>query len=151
MKGRQSEPRQWLIVNAPPDPALWQALRRLPRDSGVLLLLPLPRADRLRLRQMASLRRLTVVVETPRAAARIHGLRELTGALLRRSPLVLISPLYPTATHPEWKPLRRMRAAALARLANRSAIALGVMKELRFRRVQRLGFIGWAGISEFRN
>jgi thiamine-phosphate pyrophosphorylase len=43
-----------------------------------------------------------------------------------------------------------MRAAALARLAGRKLVALGGMDERRFRRVERLGFVGWAGISAFR-
>jgi membrane protein DedA with SNARE-associated domain len=40
-----------------------------------------------------------------------------------------------------------MRAATLARLADRRAIALGGMDQRRFARVQALGFAAWAGIS----
>jgi thiamine-phosphate pyrophosphorylase len=40
-----------------------------------------------------------------------------------------------------------MRAAALLRLAKSPVIALGGMGERRFRRIQRLGFSGWAGID----
>jgi thiamine monophosphate synthase len=43
-----------------------------------------------------------------------------------------------------------MRAATLARLANRQAIALGGMNRQRYANVAALGFIGWAGISAFR-
>jgi len=40
-----------------------------------------------------------------------------------------------------------MRAAALIRLAPVPVIALGGMNEAGFRRIERLGFQGWAGID----
>src|SRR5260221_2412916 len=150
MKCRQSVLRQGLIVNAPPGAKLWRGVSRLPSDSGVLLIERIKPGDMRRLRCLAALRKLTIVTEAARTAARVHNLDELTGALLRRPALILISPLYPTRSHPDWKPLPRMHAAALARLAKRRAVALGRMDERRFRRVQRLGFIAWAGISAFR-
>lgn len=64
--------------------------------------------------------------------------------------MVLLSPLFPTDSHPDWKPLKRMRAAAFARLARRKLIALGGMDARRFARIRHLGFKGWAGISAFR-
>ena len=88
-----------------------------------------------------------IVTEAARTATRVHDIRELRSALLRRTPLILLSPIYPTASHPDWRPLPRMRAAALARLAGRKLIALGGMSERRFRQVKGLGFGGWAGIS----
>jgi thiamine-phosphate pyrophosphorylase len=83
-------------------------------------------------------------------AKRVHNLSELRSAMLKRTPLVLLSPIYPTSTHPDWVPLPRMRAAALARLARRRLVALGGMDARRFRRVKNLGFQAWAGISGFR-
>ena len=53
----------------------------------------------------------------------------------------------PMRSHPERKAMPRMRAAALARLARSRAIALGSMNRRRFRAIQKLGFVGWAGIS----
>ena len=41
----------------------------------------------------------------------------------------------------------RLKAAALLRLAKAPAIALGGMSPQRFKRVERLGFQGWAGID----
>ena len=64
--------------------------------------------------------------------------------------MLLLSPLYPTSSHPQWQPLLRMRAGTLARLANRRAVALGGMNRKRYAIVAPLGFIGWAGISAFR-
>jgi thiamine-phosphate pyrophosphorylase len=55
--------------------------------------------------------------------------------------------MFATRTHPEMRPLPRMRAAALVRLTGRKAIALGGMNESRFRQVRALGFQGWAGID----
>jgi thiamine-phosphate pyrophosphorylase len=74
----------------------------------------------------------------------------LRQALLRRTPLILLSPVYPTRSHPEWAALPRMRAASLARLAGRRLIALGGMDAKRYAGIKPLGFRGWAGISAFR-
>ncbi len=150
MTRRQTMPEQWLIIGTRLDKALWSAVRTLKRRSGVLVISDLAPKDRRRLRQLARLRGFTVVVEKTGAAARVHNLRELRQALLRRTPLILLSPLYRTRSHPDWPPLPRMRAAALARLAKRTALALGGMDARRFRQDRRLGFVGWAGISAFR-
>jgi thiamine-phosphate pyrophosphorylase len=99
---------------------------------------------------VAASRDLTIVIEARSTAARVHNINELTRARLRRTPLILVSPIFATRSHPDWKPLPRMRAAALAQLANRRAIALGGMDEKGFGRVRRLGFVGWAGISAWR-
>ena len=147
MSRRQTIPKQWLIVAGEPD---WNAIRRLPRSGGVILIRPLQPTDARRLRQVARLRGLRVVEERKRAAVRVHDMRELTIAMLRRMPLILLSPIHPTRTHPDWAPLPRMRAAALARLAGRRAIALGGMDQRRYARIARLGFIAWAGVSAFR-
>jgi len=150
MGRRQTIASEWLIVTAPPDPALWRAIRRLKRGTGLLLLCRLPASQKRRLRHLAQLRSLQVVAEGPRTAARVHDARELLPALLRCVPLILVSPLFETGSHPDWAPLPRMRAAALARLAHRRAIALGGMSGKRYAKIAPLGFIGWAGISAFR-
>ena len=150
MKRRQRVPRQWLVADARLGDALWKAIARLPRGSGVLLLYrELPRRERARLvarlRRVARRQALVIADELASEAGRIHNLREL-----RRSagvPLLFVSPLFPTRSHPDWAPLPRMRAAALARLAKVQVIALGGMDEPRFERIRRLGFKGWAGID----
>ena len=85
--------------------------------------------------------------ELRREAMRVHDMRELRKAGLSRIPLIFISPLFATRSHPAWKPLARLKAAALLRLAKAPAIALGGMSPQRFKRVERLGFQGWAGID----
>lgn len=147
MPRRQTVPRQWLIVARE---AAIPAAQRLERGSGVLVLEALgPRALR-HLRRIARQRSLVVVPEGPRTAVRVHNVRELRRALGARTPLIFLSPLYPTASHPAWKPLPRMRTATLARLGGRRLLALGGMDARKFGRVKELGFQGWAGISAFR-
>ena len=146
MRARQSIPAEWLIIAGDADRVGIEAARRLPRGSGVLLLHPLSSSGVRMLRR----RGLTVIREARGIAARVHDARELRRALSARTPLIFLSPLYPTRSHPEWKPLPRMRAATLARLGKRGLFALGGMDARRFARVKKLGFQGWAGISAFR-
>ena len=148
MTRRQSMPEQWLIVSERPDAELWRSVRRLQRGSGILILAELRPAERRRLRNFARHRELTVIAEGE--AARVHDVVELRAALAKRRPMILLSPLYPTASHPDWPPLPRMRAATLARLGGRELFALGGMDARKFARVRNLGFLGWAGITAFR-
>jgi thiamine-phosphate pyrophosphorylase len=103
-----------------------------------------------RLRRLAVTKSLVIVDDAKAGAVRVHNLCELRRALLARASLVLLSPIHATRSHPEWRALPLMRAAAFARLGGRELFALGGMDERRFRRIQRLGFIGWAGIDAFR-
>ena len=147
MTRRQSRPEQWLIVERLPD----DRLRRLPPGTGVLLVgASMDASAKRAVRRLARTRRLTVADEAAGQARRVHNVRELRSALLARTPLILLSPIHPTASHPGWRPLPRMRAAALARLGGRRLIALGGMDSKRYARVAPLGFIEWAGISAFR-
>jgi thiamine-phosphate pyrophosphorylase len=149
MRRRQTVPLQWLIVES--DGQLdAEDVRRLPRGAGVLLLFAPSAALSRRLRQVARQKKLTVVAEHPRAASRVHDMRELRRALQRRTPLILLSPIHRTSSHPDWSPMPRMRAAALARLGGRQLVALGGMNARRFAHVKQLGFQAWAGISAFR-
>jgi len=146
---RQTTPEQWLILNDEIGPTDWRALWKLPRGAGILLLRKQRPTESRRLRHLARTRELTVVVENPRTASRVHNARELRSALLRQAPLILLSPMWPTRSHPEWRPLPRMRTATLARLAHRKALALGGMNAERYTSIAPLGFIGWAGISSW--
>lgn len=93
MTHRQTTPKQWLILDNRIDPEHWQTLRKLSRGSGVLVLQSFGAMDNRYLRRLSRARRLTIVVETPRSARRVHNSRELTRALLKRTPLILLSPL----------------------------------------------------------
>lgn len=152
MKRRQtSSPQQWLIVRSDLS-ELPKAIRRLPRGSGVLIVEAERRGGgrkRLtpRARQLARTRDIQIRIETRRGVRRVHNVRELRRALLHRVPMILLSPIYPTRSHPDWTPISRMRAATLARLAGRRLVALGGMDARRFAQIQKLGFLGWAGIG----
>jgi thiamine-phosphate pyrophosphorylase len=153
MTHRQREiPGEWLILDARLGADWKRTVRKLPHGSGVLVLCH-ELSARERRKRMAALQRiakprhLRIVDGARRSAARVHNVRELRRALKAQVPLILLSPIFSTRSHPEWKPLPRMRAAALARLAGRRAIALGGMTRRRFRAIQKLGFIGWAGID----
>lgn len=140
-------PRQWLILKEVDEIG---AVRRVPLRCGVLVLALLPAREARFLRQLARQRSLMVERENLHSAVRVHDLRELRRARLQRTPIILLSPLYPTQSHPEWKPIPLMRAATLARLCGRELFALGGMDARKFARIKSLGFQGWAGISAFR-
>lgn len=142
-------PERWFLADER-DRELWRTIRKLPRGCGLLVLGETSASERRRMRQLGSLRGLTIVAEQPRRAVRVHNIDELRRALLERVPLILLSPMYPTRSHPDWVPLPRMRAAALARLADRRLLALGGMDSKRYTAIRPLGFVGWAGISAFK-
>ena len=152
MRRRQTVPSRWLVVDERLGEQLWRSVEHLPRGTGVLLLHHrLGRRERTRLlarlRRIARRRGLILVDEAQGGAARVHDLREIRTARLKGADLLFVSPIFATRSHREIPPLPRMRAAALARLAGRRAIALGGMNETRFRAVRALGFQGWAGID----
>ncbi len=152
MNRRQmSVPRQWLVADLRLGDAPWRALGRLPRGSGVLLHGGLPEDQRRRLRQgvlrIARRRGLVVADESRGEAARVHSLAELSEAHLHKVPMLFLSPIFPTRSHPGQAPMSRMRAAALLRLAKVPVIALGGMDAKKFSHVRSLGFSGWAGID----
>jgi thiamine-phosphate pyrophosphorylase len=156
MRRRQTRiPGRWLIADERSESDLWDALQALPRGSGVLVLLTeRNQAERRKLlrqlRRAGRARDLVVADESAGDAIRVHNLKELRRALLRRTPRILLSPIFATRSHVGSKPLPRMRAAAYARLAGRNLIALGGMNERRFAGIERLGFQAWAGIDAFR-
>ena len=144
-------PQRWLItddrlgdLDAP--------IRRLARGSGLLVrqheLAPRQRARLVRrLRRLAAARGLTMIDEAGGFARRVHDPREIARARLSGAKLLLVSPVFATRSHPGTRPLPRLRAAALARLAGKDPIALGGMNSRRFRAVKPLGFHGWAAID----
>jgi thiamine-phosphate pyrophosphorylase len=108
MKRRQT-PRQWLVLDRSDTPA-WRIVRRLPPGTGLLLLCHhLSRRERsamlAKLRRIATGRGLVVCDEARRGGARVHNLRELRRARLAPTRLIFLSPVFATASHPEWLPL----------------------------------------------
>src|SRR5512146_3294907 len=109
MTHRQSEvPRDWLIVDARLGEGWPSLVRKLSPGSGVLVL-DHERSARERRKLLASIRRiartknLVIVTDDPGSSARVHSAREMRSALTGRTRLILLSPLYATRSHPEWK------------------------------------------------
>ena len=147
-------PRVWLVTDARNDAALERAIARLPRGSGVIFrhyhLAPEAGA-----RRLAEVRRwcrryghrLEVAGEgygAGRALATAHSLREIGRANRRGAEAIILSPVHPTRSHAEAKPLGRARFLLLARRARAPVIALGGMTARRFR---GLPVHGWAAID----
>ena len=154
---RQLWPRVWLITDERTDTALDRAIARLPRGSGVIFrhyhLAPRDRA--IRLRQVSRLcrrfrHRLEIGGEgygppaPHRRLATAHDLREIGRANRFAASAVLISPVFPTRSHPGASTLGRVRLLLLARRAQMPVIALGGMTAHRF---TGLGVHGWAAID----
>lgn len=167
-------PAIWLISDARNDAALDAALDRLPRGSGLIFRhYHLPPAERrarfAALRRRARARGIIVVLAGPMRQARswgaegaygparmlargaeglrlvtVHSLAELARA--RRADAVLLSPVFPTRSHPGSQTLGPLRFRLLAARAAVPVIALGGMGPVAAR---RLGWPRWAAIDSF--
>ncbi|MCZ8018708.1 thiamine phosphate synthase [Novosphingobium sp.] len=160
-------PHIWLLSDARNDAALERAIKRLPRGSGfVFRHYHLPEGARRarfdRLARLARARGIAVVLAGSAAQARrwgadgsygphgdatlatAHSLRELRRAC--RAAAVLLSPVFPTRSHPGGKALGPLRFRLLAAHAPVPVIALGGMNA---RTARRLRWPRWAGIDAF--
>lgn len=165
MNRRQPLPAIWLISDARNDAVLEQALTRLPRGSGLIYRhYHLPEDERRArfeaLRRIARPRGHVVALAANPALARcwgadlsygprgdlvpVHSLRELRRA--GRAQAVLLSPVFPTRSHPGGRVLGPLRWQAIAAHAQVPVIALGGMNA---RRAKRLKARAWAGIDAF--
>ena len=158
-------PEIWLVSDARNDAALERALARLPRGSGFIFRhYHLPEADRraryVELARIARARGHLVVLACSRAKARgwgadlaygadghlvpVHSLREIGRA--KQAVALVLSPAFPTRSHPAAKPLGPIRFRLLAAHAQMPVIALGGMNS---RAARRLRWSFWAGIDAF--
>lgn len=158
-------PAIWLISDARNDAALGQALRQLPRGSGFVfrhyhLAAPARQARFAALARLARARGHVVALAGSRAEARrwradlaygpgqelapVHSLREIGRA--RGALAVLLSPAFPTRSHPGAPSLGPLRFRLLASRAGVPVIALGGMNP---RTARRLDWPYWAGIDAF--
>ncbi len=172
MPPRQPFPKIWLISDARNDLVLEAALKRLPRGSGLIYrhyhLSPISRRTRFeRLARIArSCGHLVILGGSanearawgadgaygaphlmklgPRAIrlVAVHSLRELAQA--RRADAILLSPVFPTRSHPGGANLGAVRFLSLARRSRHPIIALGGMNPARAR---HLGAPRWAAID----
>jgi len=170
MRPRQTLPALWLLSDARNDALLEEALRRLPRGSGLIFRhYHLPEPDRrARFARLARLCRQRgdwlVLAGTEQAARRwraqasygpptaapglrlatAHSLREVGRANRTGAALVLLSPVFPTRSHPGALHLGPLRFQLLARRALCPVVALGGMDR---RRARQLRGYGWAAID----
>ncbi len=150
-------PRIWLVTDARNDAELDRTIARLPRGSGVIFrhyhLMPNERAARLaQVRRLC--RRFAHRLEIAgqgygppaphRTLATAHNLREIGRANRCGAQAVLISPVFPTRSHPGGPTLGRVRLLLHARRAQMPVIALGGMS---VRRLSGLPVHGWAAID----
>ena len=150
-------PTLWLVTDARNDAGLERAIARLPRGSGVIFrhhhLPPRERAQRFaQVRRLCRRfgHRLEIAGDgygppaPHRRLATAHGLREIGRANRCDAEAVLLSPVFPTRSHPGAKALGRAKFLLLAKRSRAPVIALGGMVARRFR---GLPVHGWAAID----
>jgi thiamine-phosphate pyrophosphorylase len=167
-------PELWLLSDERNDATLEAALRRLPRGSGFIYRhYHLPDDERIarwwELRRVARSRRHVVILAdsamtarewgadglygAPRALyptrdlltlATAHDLAEIGLANRARADAVLLSPVFPTRSHPDARTLGPVRFRLLAAHAAMPVIALGGMTA---RTARRLAWPRWAAID----
>jgi len=173
MQRRQPSPSLWLMTDERMGERLWTALDRLPRGGGVVfrhygLEAGARRALFAEVRKIARRRGLVLLLAGSDGQARawradgshnrdrlrqrgglrsapVHSLLEL--ARHRNATLFFVSPLYPTRSHPDTRPLGAIRFASIARRARGTVVALGGMDSKRGRNATALGADGWAAID----
>ncbi len=164
-------PRLWLVSDARNDAQLETTLSRLPRGSGLIFrhyhLAKGPRLARFHALKALCRRKghAIVLAGTGREARRlgadgsygppvpapgplrlaaVHSLRELARANRARVRLALLSPAFPTRSHPGARRLGPLRFRLIAARAAMPVLALGGMNP---RSARRLKPFGWAAID----
>jgi thiamine-phosphate pyrophosphorylase len=163
MPSRQPLPRLWLMTDERQGEALWPALERLPRGSGVVFrhygLAPAERRKLFeRVGRVAKRRRLLLLAGGKGVrgdgvhggryggfSASAHSLSELKTAERSGAKLIFLSPAFPTRSHPGARALGPVRFGLIARQARAPVIALGGVDARRARRLPHI--YGWAGID----
>jgi thiamine-phosphate pyrophosphorylase len=79
--------------------------------------------------------------------AAVHNVGEMHRANRRRVDIVLLSPVYPTRSHPGQRPLSATQIRRLMALSHAPVILLGGMTRQRFARWKSSLAYGWAGID----
>ena len=167
-------PHIWLVSDARNDAKLERTLRKLPRGSGLVFRhYHLPPGERrarfFELKRLAHSRgHMVALAASPAAAQRwgadaaygpphslargpatlrlvtAHSLRELAQAMRARADAILLSPAFPTRSHPGESALGQVKFRQLAARARVPVIALGGMNK---RRARQLKAPRWAAID----
>ncbi|ODP35979.1 thiamine phosphate synthase [Sphingomonas turrisvirgatae] len=152
-------PFRWLMTDERMGEALWPALARLPRGSGVIVrhysLAPDDRrALAIRIERIARRRGLVMLVggvdhgrHRGALTAPVHSRREAIAAIRGGAMLLFASPVHPTRSHPGLSALGRVRLGLMTRGLDTPVIALGGMDERRWRTLKPMRVYGWAAID----
>lgn len=163
-------PRVWMLTDERQGDALWAALDRLPKGAGVIVRhYSLQEKERRAMARRIARRGMFVAYSGSENAARqagaiavygaaktpgrlprlfpVHNRREIIAAKRAGAALLLLSPVFPTRSHPGARALGPLRFGTLARTVQTPAIALGGMTPNRFKRLKSLGSHGWAAID----
>ena len=130
---------------------LFRQVRQICRQRGHILILADTEAQALRWCADGFHSRQTQRQSKLVRSAPVHDRAELRFALRNRADLVLISPLFATASHPGERSLGKSRFNALAAQSGKAAvIALGGMTAQKAALLNRKKVHGWAAIDAFR-
>lgn len=165
-------PRLWLLTDERQGDGLWVALRRLPRGSGVIVRhYTLAKDERKRLfRRIRRVRRGLILAWSGSAADAlrlgadavygadrhtiplpriwpVHSRAEIVTAARAGAALLMLSPVFPTCSHPGSRTLGLLRFGLLIRGTRLPVLALGGVTPMLARRVLRTGAAGWAAID----
>jgi thiamine-phosphate pyrophosphorylase len=159
-------PESWLLTDERVGDALWRMLQRVPPGGGVIFRHhATPPAERrrlfLRVRRIARARQLVLIAADPPlpgAAGRhgrvrgatswpAHDRGEAIAGAQAGAAWLMLSPIYPTRSHPGQAAAGAVRLAQAGRGLGLPMMALGGMTERRWRRIRKLGFAGWAAID----
>jgi thiamine-phosphate pyrophosphorylase len=179
MRRRHSQhlPETWLFTDPRMGEALWDAIRRLPRGSGIVLR-HYDATDRTAVaRRAAKLARryghVLMVAGDARLARAVgaagvhmpdggrpvrdvitaasHDRAGLVRARRAGANLVFLSPVFPTRSHPGAQTLGPLRFGLTARGAGIAVAALGGMTPKRYARMQALDAQAWGAIDAWNN
>jgi len=166
----QALPRIWLMTDERLGAGLIDAVRALPRGSGIIFRhYATPETERRALFEsiqlIAQRNGHVLLLAGPLRLARswgadgshgrqkgamtapVHSLWEMRAAERAGARLLFVSPIFATRSHPGQKGMGPRRLANFTRLAKRPVIALGGMTHARFKALKRTGLYGWAAID----
>jgi len=176
MPARYPLPQLWMLTDERQGEMLWPALYGLRAGSGVIVRhYSLGEAERRQLfekiKRIARRRRLVLVLaDCPMRArlwhadgaygqftaksrssflriAPVHDLREIRLAEKCGARLLMLSPLFPTRSHPDGRALGTVRFSAIARQTTLPVLALGGLKHCHQKFLRNIGAYGWAAID----
>jgi thiamine-phosphate pyrophosphorylase len=166
----QALPRIWLMTDERLGAGLMDAVRALPKGSGIIFRhYATPVAERRALfnsiQAMARRNGHVLLLAGPVRLARywgadgshgrhkgamtapVHSLREMRAAERAGAQLLFVSPIFETRSHPGKSGKGPLHLANLTRQAKRPVIALGGMTRARFKTLRQTGIYGWAAID----